>query len=212
MCQRLPSSPLIVQVVLPAGLTCSQCVVQWTYFTGNTWGQCSNGTEGMGCGDQEMFRNCADVQINSIVGAYPPGALSVYSQQEQQEPLVVTAHVCVATETYASVEGMDSWCQRSCLSYPPNCPEDKCQCLSHCEAVGRLAGEEGTDVFCHRRCLRFPPDCPKALCKCFTGPVSPSNKPDFKTTGNKAKPWPFGFLPGYSVVQPPSPILLNYVF
>merc|ERR1712156_1057723 len=61
-------------------LTCSQCVMQWTYFTGNTWGQCNNGTEGMGCGDQEMFRNCADVQINSIVGAYPPGALSLYSQ------------------------------------------------------------------------------------------------------------------------------------
>ena len=31
---------------LPYGLTCSQCVVQWTYYTGNTWGICANGTEG----------------------------------------------------------------------------------------------------------------------------------------------------------------------
>lgn len=51
--------------------------------------------------------------------------------------------------------GMDEWCHRSCLSYPPNCPTDKCQCLSHCDAVGRLAHQEGTDVFCHRKCLRF---------------------------------------------------------
>ena len=112
----------------------------------------------MGCGDQEMFRNCADVQINSIVGAYPPGALSLYSQPSQpsqaERGLVVTAHVCLATQSYSTISGMDEWCQQSCLSYPPNCPADKCQCLSHCEAVGRLAGEEGTDVFCHRNCLR----------------------------------------------------------
>merc|ERR1719295_1834025 len=25
------------QVQLPYGLTCSQCVMQWTYYTGNTW-------------------------------------------------------------------------------------------------------------------------------------------------------------------------------
>jgi len=167
------------QVNLPHGLSCSQCVVQWTYYTGNTWGVCSNGTEGMGCGDQEMFRNCADVMINSVVGSYPPGALSsmqpqlprrvqLYTETGQlASPLVVTARVCVATELYNSISGMDEWCHKSCLSYPPNCPADKCKCLSHCEAVGRLAGEEGTDVYCHRNCLRFPPNCPPDLCKCF---------------------------------------------
>ena len=34
------------KVNLPYSLTCSQCVVQWTYYTGNTWGICANGTEG----------------------------------------------------------------------------------------------------------------------------------------------------------------------
>ena len=102
---------------LPHGLSCSQCVVQWTYYTGNTWGVCSNGTEGMGCGDQEMFRNCADVMINSVVGSYPPGALSsmqpqlprrvqLYTETGQlASPLVVTARVCVATELYNSISG-----------------------------------------------------------------------------------------------------------
>ena len=163
----------------------------------------------MGCGDQEMFRNCADVQINSVVGSYPPGALSpslprglVYTGSgDNISPLVVTARVCTATEPYTSVEGgypgtlsdergsklelrsimsspifispgMDEWCHRSCLSYPPHCPADKCQCLSHCDAVGRLANQEGTDVFCHRKCLRFPPDCPEDLCKCYPAPPS----------------------------------------
>ena len=26
------------QVVLPAGLECWQCIMQWTYVTGNSWG------------------------------------------------------------------------------------------------------------------------------------------------------------------------------
>ena len=94
---------------LPYGLTCSQCVIQWTYYTGNTWGVCKNGTEGMGCGDQETFRNCADVQINSVVGSYPPGALAfprrvVY--KADNTPLVVTARVCLATDTYSTVPGI----------------------------------------------------------------------------------------------------------
>ena len=70
----------------------------------------------MGCGDQEMFRNCADVQINSVVGSYPPGALSVhppslvYTAPAGLSPLVagglvVTARVCTATESYTSVSG-----------------------------------------------------------------------------------------------------------
>ena len=36
----------LFEVNLPYGLTCSQCVVQWTYYTGNTWGICANCTEG----------------------------------------------------------------------------------------------------------------------------------------------------------------------
>merc|ERR1712121_335362 len=161
------------KVVLPYGVTCSQCVMQWTYYTGNTWGKCENGTEGMGCGTQEWFRNCADVQINSIIGAYPPNAFApskrtIYQRTAdgEKKPLVVTAHVCVATELYKSTPGMDDWCQTSCLSYGSVCPA-QCKCLTHCEAVGRLAGMEGTDVYCHRNCLRYPSNCPED-CKCYS--------------------------------------------
>jgi len=175
------------KVQLPHGVTCSQCVMQWTYYTGNTWGTCTNGTEGMGCGTQEWFRNCADVQINSVVGSFPPNAFplakrTIYSLDSGvPEPVVVRATVCIPTANYTLIRGMNDWCQRNCLAYPrqgepTNCPADKCQCLSHCEAIGRLAGREGTDVYCHRNCLHYPPTCPKDECKCF-----PMDSPTQKT-------------------------------
>ena len=37
-------------------LSCSQCILQWTYTAGNNWGVCSNGTGELGCGPQETFR------------------------------------------------------------------------------------------------------------------------------------------------------------
>ncbi|XP_069672283.1 uncharacterized protein [Periplaneta americana] len=51
------------QVVLPAGLTCDRCVLQWTYVTANNWGICPNGTGADGCGPQETFRSCSDISI-----------------------------------------------------------------------------------------------------------------------------------------------------
>lgn len=58
---------------LPAYVTCTQCVLQWTYSTGNMWGRCDNGTEAVGCGNPETFRNCADITIVSNTGgAIPP--------------------------------------------------------------------------------------------------------------------------------------------
>lgn len=30
---------------------------------GNTWGQCEDGTSGLGCGPQEHFRTCSDISI-----------------------------------------------------------------------------------------------------------------------------------------------------
>merc|ERR1712215_308161 len=50
-------------VILPADMTCSQCILQWTYTAGNDWGTCANGTEAVGCGPQEQFRACADIEI-----------------------------------------------------------------------------------------------------------------------------------------------------
>ncbi|XP_012258067.2 uncharacterized protein LOC105687198 isoform X2 [Athalia rosae] len=60
------------KVALPPYVTCSQCVIQWNYYTGNMWGTCENGTEAVGCGRPETFRNCADVSIVTSTGGVPP--------------------------------------------------------------------------------------------------------------------------------------------
>ncbi|OXA43523.1 uncharacterized protein LOC110858845 [Folsomia candida] len=48
---------------LPEGFRCDACVLRWHYETGNLWGDCDDGTQGFGCGPQEIFRNCADISI-----------------------------------------------------------------------------------------------------------------------------------------------------
>merc|ERR1719320_847193 len=50
-------------IILPSDMTCSQCILQWTYTAGNDWGTCENGTQAVGCGPQEQFRACADIEI-----------------------------------------------------------------------------------------------------------------------------------------------------
>jgi hypothetical protein len=127
------SANITYDVDLPAGLTCSQCVLQWTYFTGNTWGKCANGTEAIGCGDQETFRNCADVQIlsNTPTGLPPNAAKpanAVYRTSEER-PLVVRSNVCVPNDGFESQKELVPWCQENCLSYPPRCNALLCKCL-----------------------------------------------------------------------------------
>lgn len=54
-----------VPIRLPSDLACEHCVFRWTYTGGNNWGKCADGTEGMGCGPQETFRNCGDISISA---------------------------------------------------------------------------------------------------------------------------------------------------
>ena len=44
-------------VKLPVGVTCSQCILQWDYTCGNSWGvDPVTGESGVGLGPQEHFR------------------------------------------------------------------------------------------------------------------------------------------------------------
>lgn len=46
---------------------------------GNMWGTCANGTEGLGCGYPETFRNCADIRIVSSSSGLPPQFVNTLS-------------------------------------------------------------------------------------------------------------------------------------
>lgn len=53
-----------VQALLPVGVSCRYCVLQWRYHAGNNFGQANNGRTCLGCSEkQEEFYNCADVEI-----------------------------------------------------------------------------------------------------------------------------------------------------
>ncbi|ROT63127.1 hypothetical protein C7M84_018996 [Penaeus vannamei] len=52
-----------IRLQLPESVTCSRCVVQWHYTTGNNWGFCKDGSNQPGCGPQEVFRGCSDVAV-----------------------------------------------------------------------------------------------------------------------------------------------------
>lgn len=51
-----------VQLQLPENVQCSQCVLQWKYNTGNSWG-CDGDSCGLGYGEQEQFYGCSDVSV-----------------------------------------------------------------------------------------------------------------------------------------------------
>ncbi|XP_055551322.1 uncharacterized protein LOC129733826 isoform X2 [Wyeomyia smithii] len=167
------------RVKLPRFVTCTQCVLQWTYYTGNMWGRCDNGTEAVGCGKPETFRNCADISIVSITGGIPPlfvesknPFLLYYRDYRAPEsdnvfPLIIRDQVCLPTKAYRRFIGMDDWCQNNCLRYPPNCPETVCHCPQTCDAIGELEGRDGADVYCMDACLTYKSKCPTNRCHCY---------------------------------------------
>ncbi|UXI16116.1 Proton-coupled folate transporter [Sarcoptes scabiei] len=57
-----------IPVTLPPKLTCDYCVFRWHWKSANNWGTCSDGTEAVGCGPQETYRNCADITVGNNHG------------------------------------------------------------------------------------------------------------------------------------------------
>lgn len=52
-----------IELTLPKGLSCKHCVFRWHWKAENNWGDCDDGTEAVGCGPQEHWRNCSDITI-----------------------------------------------------------------------------------------------------------------------------------------------------
>ncbi|XP_045123188.1 uncharacterized protein LOC123511404 [Portunus trituberculatus] len=177
------------RVKLPDGVVCSNCVLQWKYFAGNTWGLSSNGSGAVGYGPQETFINCADITINTNIpsGVFPPDAFvdnpwqlyfrdSYPGVKENKKPkpgsgglvpLVIRSQLCIPVDHFQRDESMSKWCMMNCMKYPPNCDPTHCKCVYECVAVGELKHQEYGDRYCHQECLRYPSNCSAALCHCF---------------------------------------------
>ncbi|KAK8376299.1 hypothetical protein O3P69_008771 [Scylla paramamosain] len=142
-----------IDLRLPADVSCTQCVLQWRYVSGNNWGVCEDGTGAVGCGPQEEFRACADVAITrtgesvSITSAPPtaqPGTSpSTFTTNNGGTTTTTKATTTTTTTTtttqggsgvcrpvgvWQTVPGMDEWCVNNCNHTPPYCPPSHCTC------------------------------------------------------------------------------------
>jgi len=136
------------KIRLPDDVYCSQCIIQWTYVTGNSWGICADGSQEIGCGDQEHFRACVDIGIAgepierpvSTEGPLQPTTTAATTTEGGNgggEESTTTAtggggnlgqRECQATGVYANVAGITEWCNVNCNVAESDCPADMCKC------------------------------------------------------------------------------------
>lgn len=138
-----------LHVQLPSDVTCSQCVLQWTYHAGNAWGCDPDGTCGKGLGEQEIFVNCADIAVTNrdggvAVTTQPTTTLHgtsttvVHVTTSQRPHLTTTAAAAIITAghhqgstnchdaTGSATANMDGWCATNCAG--GFCPAQFCTC------------------------------------------------------------------------------------
>lgn len=60
---RAKTGTFTMSLDLPENRTCDSCILRWHWRSGNNWGVCEDGTHAIGCGHQEVYRNCADVSV-----------------------------------------------------------------------------------------------------------------------------------------------------
>jgi len=127
-----------LQVDLPQDYECQQCVLQWTWRAANNWGTCEDGSGAVGCGRQEHFRACADINITKEGEEKPstehPTTTSTTTLPEESTSALETTTTtsegsCQATGAYEGSEDIDDWCEANC-HHPtqPYCPPTHCKC------------------------------------------------------------------------------------
>ncbi|KAK7107063.1 uncharacterized protein [Littorina saxatilis] len=132
-----------VELQLPVDLTCTQCVLQWTYNTGNSWGCNDDAYEDccIGCGKQENFVNCADIAITGstdeqttttastdapVVTTAAPSLTTTTTTTTTTTGSVTEECTCEPAGAYAGLEEMVEWCCYNCAR--DHCPETHCVC------------------------------------------------------------------------------------
>lgn len=138
----------IMDYKLPAGMTCSQCVVQWKYHTAKSWGVDPVTGQGcVGCGPQEEFYGCADVAIQGDGPVIPPEPVPAVTistrvprpvtqrtaaqtlarvQSTTPREFIGVKTTCKGINNWAGDPQMDQWCTDSCSK--GNCPSYGCDC------------------------------------------------------------------------------------
>ncbi|CAL4064994.1 unnamed protein product [Meganyctiphanes norvegica] len=171
------------KVKLPDGVTCSNCVLHWKYFAGNTWDLCEDGKGSVGCGNQETFINCADITINTGTGGFPSYPInnvdnpwSIYTQWE------IDSTTGELRETQQIVDNPWSLYMQRATVIPGDPPMgDEFEQPSRpvglipiivrsqlCIPIGEYKNMTGMDDWCRQNCLKYPPNCYPEVCRCVS--------------------------------------------
>lgn len=133
-----------LQLQLPDGLECTQCILQWTYNTANSWGTCEDGSGAVGCGPQETFRACSDISIGAGPPVGDPSTTTTEQTNDDNTSTTTTTTTTEATTTttkddnggsnchaigvWKNNANMNQWCSQNCNHVPSYCPASHCEC------------------------------------------------------------------------------------
>ncbi|XP_033725514.1 uncharacterized protein LOC117315436 isoform X2 [Pecten maximus] len=171
---------------LPEGLTCSQCVLQWRWKTGNSYGYAPNGTYCIGCGLQEMFYGCSDISISGgSNGHVQPQITSrpvTSAPVQTPRPVIITQKPFVYTprptpshpaQTMRPNNGIffgqpigqtNIQAGHTAGQTNPQTGHTAGQTVIRCRAINLWAGVAQLDQWCLDNCQKG--NCPSAACKC----------------------------------------------
>ncbi|XP_067658857.1 uncharacterized protein [Haliotis asinina] len=157
--QRSQYGKIYLTASLPAGLTCSQCVLQWKWVAGNNEGRDANGHECRGCGPQEEFFSCSDICIGNCGGSGTPVPVTVRPQTPANTPRPYTVR-----PTQSPVDTPRPTFSPPVVTQPPTVNTPNYGVFSTCHGVNNLAGLDQLDQWCKSNCQRG--NCPAAVCDC----------------------------------------------
>ncbi|KAL4216326.1 hypothetical protein ACF0H5_024053 [Mactra antiquata] len=160
--------------VLPAGMTCTQCVIQWKYHAGNSWGVDPKSGRGcVGCGPQEEFYGCADVSIMSDSAPVVMTNAPITQAPTTKAPVVITNRPVTqrpVTQRPATQQPV----------YQTQTPKEFIGAkITGCVAINNWAGDKQMDQWCTDNC--FAGSCPAYACDC-SGGINPTTKTTTTTT------------------------------
>jgi len=175
------SQTFYIQLKLPEGVTCKQCVLQWTYNTANSWGNCPNGTNAIGCGPQETFRACSDIRISRsgktlpkittkrpTTTTEPPNTTNFESEDETttENFLETTTEFDAPETTTIQITTTTTTTKSPKLKKKLKRKRKRKKKQKTCHAQGVWKHSAGFDDWCNQNCNHRPAYCPKSHCKC----------------------------------------------
>ncbi|CAB4062139.1 unnamed protein product [Lepeophtheirus salmonis] len=155
-----------LELKLPKGLICNQCILQWTYTAGNNWGVCEDGSQALGCGIQEQFRACSDVSIVPNDGSKTP--LPTNSSIDPRPTPTTNIPTTVKLETTQTTKRVNesSTPIDKTTKVAPILPTTAAPESGECRPVGIWVKVAGMTEWCKMVCTSPVPFCPESHCVC----------------------------------------------